>query len=106
MRYVMAGWLRSSHQANTAGGSDQASTSATVRHGTKARASGRACAASTTATGSSSSGTTSKLLRWNFAAAMEMTASPQMPTPTDARTDRLRRTTATGPYSSGITTMR
>ena len=102
----MTGWLRSSHQARTAGGSDHASTSATVRHGTKARASGRACAASTTPTGSSSSGTTSKLFCWNFAAAMEMIASPHRPTPTDARTDRLRRTTATGPYSSGTTTMR
>ncbi len=102
----MAGWLRSSHQMKTAGGSDQASTSATVRHGTKARASGRACAASTTATGSSRSGTTSKLFCWNFAAAIDTIASPHRPTPTDARTDRLRRTTAMGPYSSGTTTMR
>src|SRR5262249_48466160 len=113
--YTMTGWLRSSHQAISAGGSDHASTSATVRQGAKARSCGRQfatranggkCATSTTATGSSSNGTASKLFCWNLAAAMEITARPQMPTPTGARTDRLPRTTANGPYSSGTTTMR
>jgi hypothetical protein len=37
---------------------------------------------------------------------MEITARPQRPTPTDAITDRLPRTTAIGPYSSGTTMMR
>ena len=50
----MNGWCGAAFRATAPTGTDHASTQATVRHGTNQRASGRECAASATATGSSS----------------------------------------------------
>ena len=50
----MNGWVCAALNAITAAGTDQARTQATVRHGTNQRARGLACAANTTAKGSSS----------------------------------------------------
>ncbi len=48
------GWAGAAFRAMMPAGTDQSRTQATVRHGTNQRASGRACAASATAKGSSS----------------------------------------------------
>ena len=50
----MNNWCGSAFSAIAPTGTDQASTQATVRHGTNQRASGLACAASATTNGSSS----------------------------------------------------
>ena len=48
------GWSGASLQGDAPTGTDHTRTQATVRHGTNQRASGRACAASATTKGSSS----------------------------------------------------
>ena len=80
-----------------AGGTDHSSVQATVRQGTRLRASGREWAAATTANGSSRSGTIQRVTEFAVAATARIAASPHAATPSDAMTERCRRQMATGP---------
>ena len=81
-----------------AGGTDHSSVQATVRQGTRLRASGGAWAAATTANGSSRSGTSGqKVTEFVTAATAKIAASPHTATPSEAMTERCLRQMATGP---------
>ena len=78
-------------------GTAHSSVQATVRQGTRLRASGGEWAAATTANGSSSSGTMPMVTGGVSAATTKIAASPQAATPSDAKTERCLRQMATGP---------
>ncbi len=80
-----------------AGGTDHSSVQATVRQGTRLRASGGAWAAATTANGSSRSGKIQRVTGGVSAATAKIAASPQAATPSEAMTERCRRQMAMGP---------
>ena len=89
----MNGWLCAAFSAMTPTGTDHTRTQATVRQGTNQRASGRACAASATTTGSSSKEKSQARLALDTTA--ENTATPQTATEAVAPTVRRPWTTAT-----------
>ena len=82
-----------------AAGTAHSSVQATVRQGTRLRASRGEWAAATTANGSSRSGTIEKVIGGRQRRHEQIAASPDAATPSDAKTDRCLRKMATRPVT-------